>query len=61
MSKSSRDLRESLRIAKKRHREAEDSVLLEARRQRDLDSIYAAASTVRSTALPRTFNQDRGR
>jgi hypothetical protein len=61
MSKSSRDLRESYRMARKRHREAEDAVLEATRRQQDLDRIYATSKPVRSTALPRNFYESRGR
>jgi hypothetical protein len=60
MSKSSRDLRAALAIARKRHREAETAVLQEARREQDLDRIYSAARPVRASALPRTFYESRG-
>lgn len=61
MPLTSAELRERLAATKRALRKAEDAVLAERRREQELDRAYSQATTVRPTAVPPGFLEERGR
>lgn len=57
---SADELRERLTATKQALRKAEDAVLAERRREQELDRAYASANSVRDSALPPGWHQQRG-
>lgn len=53
-------LRESLSLAKRRLREAEDSLLAERQRAQELRAAYRETQTVRPETMPMAYIENRG-
>ena len=53
-----KELRANLAIARKRLREAEDEMLTERARERELRAAYSETQTVRPEALPPSLRRD---